>query len=631
VREVAQPREEGNLASDKGQDLLYLRRVTGRVWVYGRASCDTYQSYFHVPIPFYEQAPVLFELACPQLIDYRFVQEDPPNLSVAARMARADSTILDWTAWVLVKQNTYADLPSYVAIPTPDQLPDSVKPWLEETDCCQISAPIVQQIADSLRDTTTNLMKLAEDVGIFCARMPTSSPHEPYSCDAVHALTWGNACTGHAHAAAALLRANGIPARILVSALVATDYWMHWIIDYYVPGYGWVKMESSYGTNPMPPQDRLVVRACNPSDEYPVWFPYAVEGEWHSSDSACTGGWFGHSAFAVLALGDSSERVDYAIALTNWVFNCYSACSGILLAPAESAAFALGLGHQTDALACIQAGDLPGYIIEMEQALIDYQNVNLVPTETFFSEDFENGPVGWTHGGSQDEWELGVPTYGPASAHSGLNCWGTNLYGPYANNDDCWLQSPRIDLSRLASADLSFWIWNSVQDQYAFDPVWVEASGDGTMFNQLTSGMGGVNEDPAIPSTGGWHHVFLDLAQYLGDTVRVRFRFRSDNSVVFAGSYIDDVRVTGRRRSVGVAETPTAGIRTASRSPSVIRGVLFLPDAASDRPQASSLLDVSGRKVMELKPGANDVRAFAPGVYFVTPQSLAIRKVVLAR
>ena len=66
------------------------------------------------------------------------------------------------------------------------------------------------------------------------------------------------------------------------------------------------------------------------------------------------------------------------------------------------------------------------------------------------------------------------------------------------------------------------------------------------------------------------------------------------------------------------------------------RGVLFLPQATSLRPQAASLMDASGRKVMDLKPGANDVRALVPGVYFVREaqaqaQAQAIRKVVVAR
>jgi hypothetical protein len=38
----------------------------------------------------------------------------------------------------------------------------------------------------------------------------------------------------------------------------------------------------------------------------------------------------------------------------------------------------------------------------------------------------------------------------------------------------------------------------------------------------------------------------------------------------------------------------------------------------------AALLDVSGRKVLDLLPGANDVRTLAPGVYFVvTPSPLS--------
>ncbi len=637
--------DAGEPASSKGREYLYLRKAVGTLRMRGHASADTYQVYFHVPIPFREQAPVLLQVDCPQMADYRFVHEDPPNLLAAARLVDADSAVLDWTAWVLVKQDPYAGFPTYVPFPAPGELPDSVRQWLDTTDCCQVSVPIVQSTADSLRDTTTNLMKFAQRVCDFCVDIPWTFPHEPYSFDADYALKWGNSCTGHAHAAAALLRAGGVPARTLVNMPVAGSnrYDAHWIIDYYVPGHGWVRMETSLGINPRQPQQELIIRACNSSDEFPVWFPCAIDAEWHTSDTAY-GMWYpdwgyAHAASAVTQLGDSSERVDYAIALTDWVFNLYSACSGIRLTPAQYAAFESGLSHQTSALACIQARDLPGYITEMQDALLDYQSVNPAPVETLFSEDFEQGPAGWTHGGGQDEWELGVPTFGPAETRSGQNCWGTNLDGPYANNEDCWLASPPIDLSGLASANLSFWIWNRVQGHYGivYDPVWVEISNDGTTFRPLSSRMGGVNDDPEITAVGGWSRVFLDLVQYLGDTVQVRFRFRSDGSVVFAGSYIDDVRVFGRRAASGIAETPGVVVRTANRLPTVVRDVLRLPARAGTKPPATScLLDACGRKVLDLHLGANDVRALAPGVYFVRekPQATshkpqAVWKVVL--
>jgi hypothetical protein len=83
-----------------------------------------------------------------------------------------------------------------------------------------------------------------------------------------------------------------------------------------------------------------------------------------------------------------------------------------------------------------------------------------------------------------------------------------------------------------------------------------------------------------------------------------------------------------------VADKPI-GTRT-QRLPTIVRGVLFLPEAASHKLQAASLLDISGRKVIDLKPGANDVRALAPGVYFVREaqaqaQAQVVRKVVVTR
>jgi DNA-binding beta-propeller fold protein YncE len=56
--------------------------------------------------------------------------------------------------------------------------------------------------------------------------------------------------------------------------------------------------------------------------------------------------------------------------------------------------------------------------------------------------------------------------------------------------------------------------------------------------------------------------------------------------------------------------------------------------------RSASLHDITGRKVLDLHPGANDVRALAPGVYFVRsepsavsgkPSAVAVRKVVLTR
>jgi DNA-binding beta-propeller fold protein YncE len=82
-----------------------------------------------------------------------------------------------------------------------------------------------------------------------------------------------------------------------------------------------------------------------------------------------------------------------------------------------------------------------------------------------------------------------------------------------------------------------------------------------------------------------------------------------------------------RRLFISTSDTTIAVVRQAvgieeGRKPevTVVRGVLVMPAASGDGRRANSeLLDISGRKVMSLCPGPNDVRSLSPGVYFVRP------------
>jgi hypothetical protein len=66
---------------------------------------------------------------------------------------------------------------------------------------------------------------------------------------------------------------------------------------------------------------------------------------------------------------------------------------------------------------------------------------------------------------------------------------------------------------------------------------------------------------------------------------------------------------------------------------SIVRGALLLSESRDPCHESRiHLLDATGRKVLDLKPGVNDVRALAPGVYFLREaQAQAIRKVVVTR
>ena len=70
----------------------------------------------------------------------------------------------------------------------------------------------------------------------------------------------------------------------------------------------------------------------------------------------------------------------------------------------------------------------------------------------------------------------------------------------------------------------------------------------------------------------------------------------------------------------GIADRHVRKLEVARISPTIIRNVLFLPEASGVKRGASCvLLDISGRKVLDLHPGENDVRHLSPGVYFLRP------------
>jgi hypothetical protein len=83
---------------------------------------------------------------------------------------------------------------------------------------------------------------------------------------------------------------------------------------------------------------------------------------------------------------------------------------------------------------------------------------------------------------------------------------------------------------------------------------------------------------------------------------------------------------------VGAKEQPKQRLAAEIPEPTIVRGILPLPAAGMANDQGPmALLDITGRRVMDLKPGANDVRHLAPGIYYlrlVTGGDAVCRKVV---
>jgi hypothetical protein len=181
-------------------------------------------------------------------------------------------------------------------------------------------------------------------------------------------------------------------------------------------------------------------------------------------------------------------------------------------------------------------------------------NYTLIADSGLIVEDFEATNGGYTTGGTANCWEWGIPNYpeGPATAHSGNNCWATGLTGPFLNSSQCYLQTTPIALSS-GNAFFSFYHW------YDFGPSnWdggnLKISTDNGSTWELIYPDGGYPTDelassnPLNPEPGycgepglGWVEAMFDLSTYAGQEVVIKFDFGSSSVVEHPGWYIDDV------------------------------------------------------------------------------------------
>jgi len=247
-----------------------IARAEGRFRIIAERSVLTPRLLIPLPLHFEDQVPLTFTLSVDPdhaLQQVEWVSRDAHNWAVELTlqpMERGDAVRITWASDLLVRDHDYSALPGQAAIPAPDALPADVQPWLEATAGVQANHPEIEAVAAQLRGDG-EAMGLARRVADFTANQPFG---DFQSLDALEALREGGSCTSMANLAAALLRANGIPARVL--AIYPTDgewYQTHYIVEFYLPEAGWVWMESTVGQIPWPPYAGVVVALATPEDE----------------------------------------------------------------------------------------------------------------------------------------------------------------------------------------------------------------------------------------------------------------------------------------------------------------------------------------------------------------------------
>jgi hypothetical protein len=176
-----------------------------------------------------------------------------------------------------------------------------------------------------------------------------------------------------------------------------------------------------------------------------------------------------------------------------------------------------------------------------------------------YSEDFESGAPGWTHfaASGPDTWAL---TGGINGTHSGSFVYHAD---DVVGVSDQRLRSPMITLPAgvHSSITLQYWTYQDLEDDepYCWDAGILEISADGGPFTQLldpvllTDPYDGIirntSSNPLSDQPGWcgspqpWVKSVVDLDDYAGQTVEIRFRLGTDVAVGHPGWDIDDVAI----------------------------------------------------------------------------------------
>jgi hypothetical protein len=225
-----------------------------------------------LPLAYRQQAPVTYELTVdpPEAATRVTIDQDtPPNhvakVSVVLSRTR-DKVDITFRSLVLVGPSSFSDVPDRVEIP--DQWPEECQPWLKSTWCVDAQHDKIQALSKEIRDGADDVMTLIAGVKERAGTVFATAQGLAMDLTAVEALTGRGSCTSNANLVAALLRASHIPARVVAGyPSWSGPLQTHYIVEAYVPQFGWYPIESSLCKSPWPNEYQVNVAIIPPKYE----------------------------------------------------------------------------------------------------------------------------------------------------------------------------------------------------------------------------------------------------------------------------------------------------------------------------------------------------------------------------
>lgn len=237
-----------------------------------------------------------------------------------------------------------------------------------------------------------------------------------------------------------------------------------------------------------------------------------------------------------------------------------------------------------------------------------------------FDEVADDTNTNWTNNG----WGTTTADYVSASS-SITDSPGSN----YTNNTNSSITlSTPVDLSSATIAQLSFYAKWSIENNYDYAQIeisidngntWIPQCGKFT--NNGVADQNGANNEPVYDGTqNSWVQEEIDISDYLGESILIRFKLISDGFLTDDGFYFDDLQVKTIEENLSVSSVE---IDKMSVYPNPTNDVLNINTTLQD--YIINLYSVQGQLIYEdvKLSGIHklNLASFSKGVYLMTISS----------
>jgi hypothetical protein len=224
-----------------------------------------------LPLAYRDQTPLNYELRVDppaSVIAVDVVRDGPQNSVLKIKLAggRRGFVKITFKSVLLIGPSDFTSVPK--SVPLPETWPEDVTPWLAATWCADSEHERFQAMAAGIRAETNDVLETIHRVQAVTGTVFRLAQGRGESLTAVEALNKQGSCTSCANLVAAVLRACGVPARIVAGyPSWSGPLQTHYIVEAYVPEYGWYPIESTMGLSPWPNFQQALVAIIPPRNE----------------------------------------------------------------------------------------------------------------------------------------------------------------------------------------------------------------------------------------------------------------------------------------------------------------------------------------------------------------------------